>query len=728
MCLSTTPTLFGMPHPNSLIGKFNNRTNNLVKDRICLIRCPVWIAAHIVTTAATVSAVAISSLKFTGVMLCTPALAFFSSGRSLIGRVSIELLSSVACLARSVGVVSFILLHTALVVFVPPAFEDLINGRGPEILNLMSPNSLQKQLSSYSQPSLGDARRLIEYGADVNHVNENGKTPLSYAIENNAPEFVKFLLENGADPNLQSPLFLAFGEGIYSYASYSSSRLVTIIKTLIKAGANTNETKNNESILDLAIKSDNEELIIVLADAGIDINQTDSSGNITTFSRNWSTWGNCESLLRLLKTGRLKVNHANHQGERALDRFLQEKGVRHLPEIVTGLIKAGATVDYKLSDGTTPLQVFVSRMLEYSDLTESKKIIKELILTGAEFNNLRGSTSRLKIVQEAAEEIVTQEVLKHLPLSISSPFLPPFVENLNRTPLSKHLEKLFQEEYTQIIAPFYVEAEMRKFLPPGVISKLIPYEKLNRTKFPELIESLFLKEYTQKYDLITDPQKVFEKAFNAKDISLIKQAVTHGADVNKYLSEESHTPLYGAILDGAVETIKALIALNANVNLGASNGKTPLCLAKKMKDQMFSFSANKYQSIINLLIQNGAKEATSSQKAKSENLFRHSIQQGLSNEEEAITYFKFSKEDAPAPGKLPSKTIVSKYFKLKAILVHPDKLKGDDKKMKELVRHRDTLNKAIEKASGNSSDRLEESDYADSPQFRQAAAAECKNQ
>lgn len=58
---------------------------------------------------------------------------------------------------------------------------------------------------------------LLDLGADINHTNDNGKTPLSHGVEKF--ELVKLLVERGADINLwdkdgHTPLWWAQNMGL----------------------------------------------------------------------------------------------------------------------------------------------------------------------------------------------------------------------------------------------------------------------------------------------------------------------------------------------------------------------------------------------------------------------------------------------------------------------------------------------------------------------------------
>ena len=87
-------------------------------------------------------------------------------------------------------------------------------------------------------PSLAIARMLIEAGADINKLTNDGKTPMRYAATCGYVEATKFLIDEGADLNISSPLRKAA-----QYAKYNGHlpdycrRCQACADLLIQAGA-----------------------------------------------------------------------------------------------------------------------------------------------------------------------------------------------------------------------------------------------------------------------------------------------------------------------------------------------------------------------------------------------------------------------------------------------------------------------------------------------------------
>ena len=68
--------------------------------------------------------------------------------------------------------------------------------------------------------------RLLKGGFDMNHVDKNGLTLLTYAIAGNQPTLVKLLLAKGADPNADK------GDSMVGAADLDN---VEILRCLLKA-------------------------------------------------------------------------------------------------------------------------------------------------------------------------------------------------------------------------------------------------------------------------------------------------------------------------------------------------------------------------------------------------------------------------------------------------------------------------------------------------------------
>ncbi|MBA95595.1 MAG: hypothetical protein CMP21_07755 [Rickettsiales bacterium] len=90
-------------------------------------------------------------------------------------------------------------------------------------------------------------KRLIDKGGDVNARNQDGITPLDFAIAKGDVEFIKLLIDKGGDVNARNQ------DGITPLHWVAYKGYEVIVKALVIAGANIKATDNNGStVLDYA--------------------------------------------------------------------------------------------------------------------------------------------------------------------------------------------------------------------------------------------------------------------------------------------------------------------------------------------------------------------------------------------------------------------------------------------------------------------------------------------
>ena len=77
-------------------------------------------------------------------------------------------------------------------------------GANPDAVETRTGNSLLHRAAL--EHNEGAAVFLVHHGAIANHKNKQGETPIHVAAMNGLHQLVKVLLENGADPNLQTAL------------------------------------------------------------------------------------------------------------------------------------------------------------------------------------------------------------------------------------------------------------------------------------------------------------------------------------------------------------------------------------------------------------------------------------------------------------------------------------------------------------------------------------------
>lgn len=159
--------------------------------------------------------------------------------------------------------------------------------------NNMDPNSVDEKNDSGTTPlevaafegNIEICKFLIEKGANVNNVSNEGVTPLFQAIDQSeSHEVVKLLLENGADPNLMCG---TEGQQGFPLDQACLRGQIEIVKELIKHGAKVNAVDEYDcSALATAVAREKPEITKLLLKHGADINKGKIEGlNIVKLSK-----------------------------------------------------------------------------------------------------------------------------------------------------------------------------------------------------------------------------------------------------------------------------------------------------------------------------------------------------------------------------------------------------------------------------------------------------------
>lgn len=115
---------------------------------------------------------------------------------------------------------------------------------------------------------------LINQGADVNHINQEGRTALMLASFNGHFDIVNLLINKGANINLVDNL----GRSALMFASTGPFK--ETVDILIKKGADINKTDNEEKFTALmfAASEGQADIVSLLINAGADANMKDIDG------------------------------------------------------------------------------------------------------------------------------------------------------------------------------------------------------------------------------------------------------------------------------------------------------------------------------------------------------------------------------------------------------------------------------------------------------------------
>jgi len=224
----------------------------------------------------------------------------------------------------------------------------------------------------------------------INRQDDEGMTPLACAVVQEQTDVVRYLLNQGADPNIpdkngDTPLGLA--------ASRDKTNGTPLCELLLAKGAEVNPTNNKTEFnippLSWAVSSDNTELVKILLAHGADPNGR--GGNIL---RSAAGRGDTEIVALLLDHG------ANLKALSDGMTPLHDAAEGGRDEVVKLLLSKGAAVNARRYDGATPLMSAADR--------EHKSTVEILLAAGADINAVddKGNTPLHWAVARENTEVV----------------------------------------------------------------------------------------------------------------------------------------------------------------------------------------------------------------------------------------------------------------------------------------------------------------------------------
>lgn len=210
---------------------------------------------------------------------------------------------------------------------------------------------------------------LIEHGADVNKTDDyvddndgvyhddNGYTPIHLAANCYNAKFIKLLLENGADPNIQDNehhynALHHIVSGNIKYEGHNEENAIEAIELLISHGVDINaKSWRNKTPLHLAIKFGLTKISKYLIEHGANGNIEESSHNYTPLHLA-SKLGNFEVVKSLLE------HHADPNVVHGVYDAPLHLGIKSLnADIVKLLIQYGADMKAENQKGETPIML-----------------------------------------------------------------------------------------------------------------------------------------------------------------------------------------------------------------------------------------------------------------------------------------------------------------------------------------------------------------------------------
>lgn len=166
---------------------------------------------------------------------------------------------------------------------------------------------------------------------DINTKDNDGLSPLHYAVHLENLQIVKYLLSQGADVNYSDK---------YYYCPLHDAIIqghIQIVKCLLEYGADVNARTNGEDVFPILYATECNELEIIkcLLEYGADVNAKDNNG--TTLLHLFATYGGHNEVIQYLLEHNVDINIKNNNGFTPMELAKQHNQVKVI-EIINHFI------------------------------------------------------------------------------------------------------------------------------------------------------------------------------------------------------------------------------------------------------------------------------------------------------------------------------------------------------------------------------------------------------
>lgn len=223
--------------------------------------------------------------------------------------------------------------------------------------------------------SLPLAKKFISLNADVNArdfhplpEDGRGRTALHYAIEVESLPIAKFLIKSGANIDaVDSRGWTPLAESVFN-------KNIRMTEFLLAAGANPKVKNRRLSLLNLAIESDDQELITLILRTGCDFQQADEFGKTPLMQA--AGHHNLLAVKQLCALG-ADVNAKDKKGYTPLMRACLA-GPKSQPEVVRYLLKSGAKKWIKNDSGMNAIAI-AKRSIRSLETPKYQKVFLKIL-------------------------------------------------------------------------------------------------------------------------------------------------------------------------------------------------------------------------------------------------------------------------------------------------------------------------------------------------------------